>query len=139
MHAHTHTHTQLHQREKSSEKCDKSRASSEGTHMYMYMHVYYYSTIFGIAGIFGTGLYLVNWQFCFDTTKTKPAKIICVFRQMALFRSNGQIYSRQTPFVGKAQNILIAKFSRYVVHCRLRYLVCMYMYMYMYMYVGGNG
>ena len=27
-----------------------------------------------IAGIFGGGLNLANWQFCFDSAKIKPAK-----------------------------------------------------------------
>ena len=59
---------------------------------------------------------LLNGQFCVDIAKIKPAKSMRVIGRMEFFRSNRPVFSRQTPFVGKSQNILIAKFSCYNTH-----------------------
>ena len=83
------------------------------THVIVYTHIY----IYHIAEIFGGGLYLTNWWFCFDTTKIKPVESVRVIYRMMLFRSNRQIYSRHTPFVGKSPNILIPKLSLQL-YCR---------------------
>ena len=61
--------------------------------------------IYSIAGIFGSGVYLVNWRFGFDTIKIKPPEHVQDSSNGALSPNLFQ------PNVGKLANILISKFS----------------------------